>query len=102
MRAEHGTTGIDQIARALQKMMREELTEKVETVYADVFWLPLVVAIAFLFNETFVFDTPWRRPWTVGKIVLAAFATLGVVSLIVLLVDLWRGRVVKKSRGANA
>ena len=42
-------------------MMREELTERVETVYEDVFWFPLLIAIAFLFNETFVFDTPWRN-----------------------------------------
>ncbi len=41
MRAEHGDTGIDQIAKALQRMMREELSEKVETVYAEEYAWPL-------------------------------------------------------------
>ncbi len=42
VRAEHGTTGIDQIAAELKKQMRSELGEKVETVYADVYYYPLV------------------------------------------------------------
>ncbi len=100
VQSEQGTTGIDKITARLSKMMREELSERVETVYADVFWFPLLAALAFLFNETFVFDTPWRRPWTVSKIILAVLATLGTVSLIVLVIDLWRGR--KKPRSANA
>lgn len=102
VQSEQGTTGIDKITARLSKMMREELSERVETVYDDVFWLPLLAAIAFLFNEAFVFDTPWRKPWTVSKILLAVLATLGTISLIVLVVDLWRTRARKKAKAARA
>ena len=57
VRAEKGTTGIDQIAAELKKQMRHELGEKVETVYADVYYYPLVVAILLLVAEVFVGDT---------------------------------------------
>ncbi len=106
VQSEQGTTGIDKITARLSKMMREELSERVETVYDDVFWLPLLAAIAFLWSETFIFDTPWRKPWTVSKILLAALASLGAISLIVLVVDLWRARsrslAKKKARAARA
>ena len=39
---------------------------------------------------------PWRKPWTVGKILLAVLASFGTLSFIVLLVDLWRGRTIRK------
>ena len=45
VRAQHGDTGIDQVAHALQKLMREELSEKVETVYAEEYVWPLGVAL---------------------------------------------------------
>ncbi len=100
VRSEQGSTGIDKITARLSKMMREELSERVETVYDDVFWLPLLLAVVLLFNEAFLFDTPWRRPWGAGKVLLAVVASFGLVSLIVLVYDLWRGRTVK--RGARA
>jgi Ca-activated chloride channel family protein len=91
VQSEQGTTGIDKITTRLSKMMREELSERVETVYDDVFWIPLLIALLLLMNDALLFDTPWQKPWTVGKIVLAAVASLGLLSLIVLVVDLWRG-----------
>jgi Ca-activated chloride channel family protein len=61
VRAEHGDTGIDQVARALQKMMREELSEKVETVYAEEYAWPLGIAVLLLFAEALVGEAPRRR-----------------------------------------
>lgn len=61
VRAEHGDTGIDQVARALQKMMREELSEKVETVYAEEYAWPLGVAVLLLIAEALVGEAPRRR-----------------------------------------
>ncbi|HEY8087613.1 MAG TPA: VWA domain-containing protein [Polyangiaceae bacterium] len=61
VRAEHGDTGIDQIARALQKMMREELSEKVETVYAEEYAWPLGLAVLLLVGEALIGEAPRRR-----------------------------------------
>jgi Ca-activated chloride channel family protein len=60
VRAEHGDTGIDQIARALQKMMREELSEKVETVYAEEYAWPLGIAVLLLLVEGLIGEAPRR------------------------------------------
>ena len=60
VRAEHGDTGIDQIARALKKMMREELSEKVETVYAEEYAWPLGLAVLLLLAEGFLGEAPRR------------------------------------------
>jgi len=60
VRAEHGDTGIDQIAKALQKMMREELSEKVETVYAEEYAWPLGIAVLLLLVEAFIGEAPLR------------------------------------------
>ena len=60
VRAEHGDTGIDQVARALKKMMREELSEKVETVYAEEYAWPLSGAVLILMVEALVGDAPKR------------------------------------------
>src|SRR5690606_28610601 len=38
----------DEVLRRLKRMMSEELSEKVETVYADVYWIPLSSAIGLL------------------------------------------------------
>jgi Ca-activated chloride channel family protein len=57
VRAERGTTGIDQIAAELKKQMHSELGEQVETVYADVYYYPLVASILLLIAEVFVGDT---------------------------------------------
>ncbi len=54
VRAGPGSTGIDVIARHLEQMMHSELAEKVETVYADVFYYPLGAALALLLVDTFL------------------------------------------------
>jgi len=102
VQSEAGTTGIDKITARLSKMMREELSERVETVYDEVFWLPLLLCLALLFNEAMIFETPWRRPWTPGKIVLAIIASMGTISLIVLVADLLRSRKRTKVSVRNA
>lgn len=61
VRAEHGETGIDKIAKGLQRMMREELSEKVETVYAEEYAWPLGVAVVFLVCEALVAEAPRKR-----------------------------------------
>jgi Ca-activated chloride channel family protein len=61
VRAEHGDTGIDQVARALQKLMREELSEKVETVYAEEYAWPLGFAVVLLLIEAIVSEAPRRK-----------------------------------------
>jgi Ca-activated chloride channel family protein len=60
VRSQRGETGIDEIATRLKRMMTEELSEKVETVYADVYQYPLGVALLLLFVETFVSETRRR------------------------------------------
>jgi Ca-activated chloride channel family protein len=60
VRAEHGDTGIDQVAHALQKMMREELSEKVETVYAEEYAWPLGAAVVMLLAEALLGEAPAR------------------------------------------
>ncbi len=54
VRPDAGQTGIDEIAEALRRMMTEELAERVETVYADVFFYPLALAVLLLMVEVFV------------------------------------------------
>jgi Ca-activated chloride channel homolog len=61
VRAEHGDTGIDRIAAGLQRMMREELSEKVETVYGEEYAWPLGLAVALLLCEGLVAEAPRRR-----------------------------------------
>jgi Ca-activated chloride channel family protein len=60
IRAEKGSTGIDQIAAELKRQMKSELAEKVETVYADIYFYPLGLAIALLIAEVFLGDAPAR------------------------------------------
>ncbi len=61
VRSERGSTGIRQIAAQLRKMMTEELSERVETVYADVYAYPLGLAILLLVIETFVSEARRRK-----------------------------------------
>ncbi len=60
IRAEKGTTGIEQIAADLKRQMKSELAEKVETVYADVYFYPLGLAILLLLAEVLIGDAPLR------------------------------------------
>jgi Ca-activated chloride channel family protein len=54
VRSGGGATGIDEVARLLRSMMTEELSERVETVYADVYAYPLGVALLLLLLEAFI------------------------------------------------
>lgn len=102
VRSENGETGIDKVSAKLSKMMREELSERVETVYDDVFWVPLLLAIAMLLSDALVFETPWRAPWTPAQIALATLAgLLSAVSLVVLIADVVRSpKKRKEAEGA--
>jgi Ca-activated chloride channel family protein len=61
VRAEHGSTGIDKVAKELQRMMREELSEKVETVYAEEYAWPLGAAVVLLFIDMLIGEAPRRK-----------------------------------------
>ncbi len=61
VRSERGSTGIRKVAQSLAKMKSEELSERVETVYADVYMYPLGLAILLLCIETFVGESKRRR-----------------------------------------
>ena len=61
IRAEKGSTGIDVLAKRLEQMMQAELAEKVETIYADVYFYPLILALVLLLIHTFLGDVPRRR-----------------------------------------
>jgi Ca-activated chloride channel family protein len=60
VRAQKGETGIDVVARALGKMMREELSEKVETVFAEEYAWPLALAVLLLIIEASIGEAPRR------------------------------------------
>ncbi len=65
VRSERGSTGIDTITRELEQMMRGELAERVEMVYADVYYAPLLFALILLLVETFLGEAkrrPFREP----------------------------------------
>lgn len=61
VRSERGETGIPEIAARLKRLMTEELSERVETVYADVYFYPLALALLLLLIETFVPEVRRRR-----------------------------------------
>lgn len=61
-----GETGITEISRRLARLVTEELSEKVETVYADVYMYPLGLALLLVLAETFVNEAARRsKPSTV-------------------------------------
>lgn len=60
VRSEKGSTGIRQVTASLRKMMTSELSERVETVYADVYLYPLGIAVLLLLIETFVPESSRR------------------------------------------
>jgi|GEM_PF-172492 len=62
VRAGAGDTGIDQMADSLRKLMAEELSERVETVFVDVFQYPLGLAVFLLLLEAGVKLGRVRRP----------------------------------------
>jgi Ca-activated chloride channel family protein len=58
--ADKGTTGIERIAAELRRQMKSELGEKIETVYADIYFYPLGLAILLLIAEALLTDAPRR------------------------------------------
>ncbi|HMA94419.1 MAG TPA: VWA domain-containing protein [Polyangiaceae bacterium] len=65
VRSAVGSTGVDELTKILSRWASEELSEKVETVYADVYAYPLGFALALLLLEAFLGDSP-RRPTPVA------------------------------------
>jgi hypothetical protein len=61
VRSERGATGIDTVSQELKRKMTEELAERVETVYADVYMYPLGAAILLLLAEVFLPETGKRK-----------------------------------------
>jgi Ca-activated chloride channel family protein len=61
IRAEKGSTGIEKIARELRDKMKGELSERVESVYADIYFYPLAAALLLLLIEAFVPESPFRK-----------------------------------------
>jgi Ca-activated chloride channel homolog len=61
VRSGGGATGIEEVARRLRAMMTEELSERVETVYADVYAYPLGVALLLLALEAFLPEVRRKR-----------------------------------------
>lgn len=61
VRSEHGETGIDRVAKELARMMREELSEKVETIYAEEYAWPLGAALLLFVLEALLPEAPRRR-----------------------------------------
>lgn len=61
VRAEKGETGIDEVARGLKKMMREELAERVETAFDEEYMWPLGIAVLLLLVEGLVPEAPLPR-----------------------------------------
>ncbi|MEP7053143.1 MAG: VWA domain-containing protein, partial [Pseudomonadota bacterium] len=66
VQSSHGETGITEISRRLARLVTEELSEKVEIVYADVYMYPLGLALLLVLAETFVSEAKRRsKPSTV-------------------------------------
>lgn len=65
VRSERGSTGITEITTAMRRMMTEELTDRVETIYADVYLYPLGIVFLLLLVETFV---PEARKRVAGRL----------------------------------
>ena len=61
IRAEKGSTGIDEVTKELRAKMKGELAERVESVYADIYFYPLAAALLFLLIESFIPEAPLRR-----------------------------------------
>jgi Ca-activated chloride channel family protein len=61
VQSKKGATGIDEIAAELRRMMKDELAEKVETVYAEVYWIPLGLSVVLFMLEAAIDEAPRRR-----------------------------------------
>ncbi len=61
VRAERGETGIDEVARGLKKLMREDLAERVETAFDEEYMWPLGAAVVLLIVEGLVPEAPMPK-----------------------------------------
>lgn len=61
VRSENGETGIDKVAQALSQMMKDELSEKVETVYGEEYAWPLGAALLLFVVEAFLGEAPKKK-----------------------------------------
>ena len=61
IRAEKGRTGIDELTETLKSQRTSEHAERIETVYADVYHVPLAIALLLLVFEGLLFEAPARR-----------------------------------------
>ncbi len=93
VRSSSGNTGIEQLTAVMSRWVNEELSERVETVYADVYHYPLGLAVLLLLLETFVPETrrqrsaltppqPSRRPRRRNHLTRSAVTLLGVGLLV--------------------
>jgi Ca-activated chloride channel homolog len=62
VRSEAGQTGLSEIERRLKQLMTEELSERVETIYADVYLYPLALALLLVLAESFIPEASARKP----------------------------------------
>ncbi|MFO0661724.1 MAG: VWA domain-containing protein [Polyangiaceae bacterium] len=62
IRAEKGSTGIEEMTQLLKSLMTNELAERYETVYADQYVWPLGAAIVLLVIEALLPEAPARAP----------------------------------------
>jgi Ca-activated chloride channel family protein len=58
VKAQKGETGIDDVARGLKKMMREELAERVEVAFDEEYMWPLGICILLLLIEGCIPEAP--------------------------------------------
>jgi Ca-activated chloride channel family protein len=61
VRSEAGQTGLAEIERRLKLLMTEELSERVETIYADVYLYPLALALLLVLLEAFIPEARARK-----------------------------------------
>ena len=64
VRSAKGETGIDEVARGLKKMMKEELAERVETSFDEGYMVPLAIAVLLLVVEGLFPEAPLPAPGT--------------------------------------
>jgi Ca-activated chloride channel homolog len=61
VRSENGETGIDKVAQSLSRMMKDELSERVETVYGEEYAWPLGIALLLLVLEAMIGEAPKKK-----------------------------------------
>jgi len=94
VRGSAGNTGIEELTAVMSRWVNEELSERVETVYADVYHYPLGLAVLLLLAECFVPETrrrqraitappPARRPRRPGWLGRSTVALVGAGLLVV-------------------